>query len=287
MIGTGLLWQPLFEASAQTFIGAISNYMGGRVISRIFKKNHFLGSQDLWYRGIMDQNVKEGDYVTIDGTVSCYVQVFPQNPYDNARKWSQLYTFQGEIDRYMFQTLEFSSGSDSTLRVGSVNGETIIGIYNQYAYVGEGIIGIVPTKIFAKAIPRGFDTDFIGQRVILGGRFALCPTQHGFVIHSMFQKAGIKMEPPKYQKLWYVQVDWIKPYNRKEGRYISLLGSPWAATSEVNHQYLVAYGYLNDPQEKARCIKTLSSSSYWKEVQVYFDDIECPSKDLSFKKWFF
>jgi hypothetical protein len=287
MMGSGLLWQPLFEASAQTFVGAVSNYVTSRTLTKIFKKNHFTGAQDLWYRGIMDQNVGEGDYVTIDGAISCYVQVFPRNPYENARQWSQLYTFQGKIDRYMFQTLEFSSGSDATLRVGSVNGETIIGIYNQYAYIGEGIVGIVPTKVFLRAVPDGFEPAFVGKRVLLGGRLAKCPTQHGFVIQTMFQKAGITMQSLQYHKLWYLQVDWIKPYKRKEGRYYSLLGSPWAATSETNHQYLIAYGYLNDKQERDRCLQTLNASPFWKDVRVYFDDLDCPSQDLSFKKWFF
>lgn len=259
----------------------------GRLVTRIFRKNHFVGAQDLWFRGIMSENVKEGDRVTIECTISCFVQVFPGNPYDNAERWNRLYSFQGKIDNATFQTLDFTAGSDSSLRVGSVNGESIIGIYNQYAYVGEGIIGIVPTKSLLKAIPEALTPRFLARRVLLAGRLSRCPAQHGFVVDSICRKAGINLDLKGYQNLWYVQVDWIRCMRGEAARYYSLLGSPWAATDQKDHQYLVTYGYLTDKQERENCIRGITASKHWKDARVYYDDIDCPSRELGFKHVFF
>jgi hypothetical protein len=92
---------------------------------------------------------------------------------------------------------------------------------------------------------------------------------------------------PDYQKVWYVLIDWIKPFNKADGKYVSLLGSPWAATSAKDHQYILTYGQLDDPGERRRCLKEIRSSPLWKKASVYYDDLECPSRELSFKRMFF
>ena len=250
MSQSGTIWYPLFEAAAQTFVGAVAQYISTKVRPRVFKKNYFMGAQDLWFRGIMSGNVQEGDRVTVEGSVSCFVQVFPGNPFDNAKRWDRLYQFSGTIDKYTFQTLDFTAGSDSALRVGSLNGETIIGIYNQYAYIGEGIIGVVPTKYLTKALPNALDPTFCVARAAVGGRLARCPAQHGFVIQTLCAKAGLSFDLAGYQKLWYLLVDWIKPMSGQWAKHATLLGSPWAATNDHEHQYLLAYGYFYSEEER-------------------------------------
>ncbi len=284
---SSILWYPLLEASAQTLIGAVSQYVSGKIVSKIFRRNHFLGPQDLWHRGIMVKNIDEGDRFSFEGSLSCFVQVFPGNPFENAERWNQLYSFSGKIDSCAFQSLDFAAGSDSALRVGSINGETVVGLYNQYGYVGEGILGVVPTTTLRKAIPNALDDRFITRRVVVGGRLARCPAQHGFVIQGICRKAGLKLRLPDYEKLWYVLIDWIKPFNKVDQRYVSLLGSPWAATTDKDNQYILTYGQLDNPDERQRCLKGIRSSPLWKKASVYYDDIECPSRDLSFKRMFF
>lgn len=287
MVDSTILWYPLFEASAQTIIGAVSQYVGSKIVSRIFRNSHFVGAQDLWYRGIMTKKVEEGDRISIEGSLSCFVQVFPGNPFNNAERWNHLYDFTGKIDNQAFQTLDFAAGSDSALRVGSVNGEAVVGIYNQYGYVGEGILGVVPNNTLLKAIPNALDERFIVKRVLIGGRLARCPSQHGFVIQSLCRKAGLNLKLPDYEKLWYVLIDWIKPFNKEDQKYVSLLGSPWAATGDKEHQYILTYGQMDNPEERKKCLKGIRSSPLWKKASVYYDDIECPSRDLSFKRMFF
>ena len=47
-----LIGQPLLEAAAQTFIGAIAGYTFDKLKNGIYKGNTFDGAFDLWQRGI-------------------------------------------------------------------------------------------------------------------------------------------------------------------------------------------------------------------------------------------
>jgi hypothetical protein len=282
-----LLWKPLFEAAAQTFVGAIGAYSFGKLLSRLYESNHYEGGMDIWVRGIHTKKLEEGDDVTIDGLISPYAQLFPGDPADNSKRWNSLHTFPGKITSTEYQALEFFAGSDAALRVGKINGETIVGIYNRYGFVGEGMVGIVPTQLLLKAIPNIFDPEFVGMPVRIGGHMARCPSQHAFVARSIASSANIALDVTRYRQLPYVQINSIKLDNSKRGTASSLLGSVWVATNSPTQQYLTEYGYFSNAKERQDCVAKLYQSKGWKKAAVFFDDIACPSESLSFKQHFF
>lgn len=117
-----IIGQPLLEAAAQTFVGAIAGYTFDKLKNGIYKENSFDGAFDLWQRGIHCENVSFGDTIAFDGLLSPYVQLFPRDPYQNAVRWNTLYNFEGKINAKEFRNLEFYAGSDETIRTGSLNG---------------------------------------------------------------------------------------------------------------------------------------------------------------------
>lgn len=281
-----ILWKPLLEETAQIIIGALGSYALGKIVSKLYDKTTFDGSIDLWKRGIMNGTVGEGDTIQINGLISSYSQLFPGNPYDNAKRWNKLYDFDGKISNNELQTLEFSCGSDSALRLKNFNGESVVGIYQRYGFIGEGILGIVPTNLLRKKIPNFFDGKFCAVRAIISGKLTRCPGQHGFVVQGIAIKAGIPLRKIDYSKLFYLQVNSIKLITKATENTFSLLGTTWAVTEAKSNQYIVSYGYISDDDEKASCIEKIQHSSSWRKAKVYFDDIESPSKDLSFSKNF-
>jgi hypothetical protein len=284
--GTSLLWQPLFEAAAQTLVGAAGHLYFAKTIERLMNSRTFDGAMDLWQRGVRGDRISEGDVVHFDGLISPYIQLFPGDPLDNARRWNSLYSFPGKISSAEYQSLEFFAGSDAALRIGSLNGESLVGLYSRYGFVGEGMLGVVPTKVLRKALPDFFSSDFIGVRARVKGKLSRCPSQHGYVAQAIAQRAGIPLDVSGYKNTWYLQVITIQPYRDPEARSISLLGSVWAATELKSEQYLVQYGYFTNNDERRECLENLRQSKAWRRVRVYFDDIDCPSKDLSFAKQF-
>ncbi len=283
---TDLLWKPMFEAAAQTFVGAIGTYSFGKILSRVYESNRYDGGMDVWLRGIHGKKLSEGDSLVIDGLLSPYAQLFPGDPSENARRWNGLHSFSGKITSAQYQTLEFFAGSDSALRIGGINGETIVGIYNRYGFVGEGMIGIVPTKLLLKAVPDIFNPDFVGTHARISGHLARCPSQHAFVAKSIAASIAMPLDVKAYRHLPYVQVNSIKPYAASK-QTMSLLGSVWVATQQPSEQYISEYGYFSDARERQDCISRLYQSKIWKKASVYFDEIGCPSKELSFKSLFF
>lgn len=109
-----VIGQPLLEAAAQTFVGAMAGYTFDKIRNGIYKDNTFDGAFDLWQRGIHCQNITYGDTIAFDGLLSPYVQLFPRDPYENAIRWNSLYSFEGKIDAKEFSNLEFYAGSDET-----------------------------------------------------------------------------------------------------------------------------------------------------------------------------
>lgn len=282
-----LLWKPLFEAAAQTFVGAISGYGFGKILSRFHQSNHYEGGMDIWQRGIHTGKLSEGDTVFVDGLISPYAQLFPGDPAANTKRWNSLHSFPGKITSTEYQALEFFAGSDAALRIGGINGETIVGIYNRYGFVGEGLVGVVPTKLLLKEVPHVFDADFVGVYARIGGQMARCPSQHALVARTIAASANMVLDTSKYKHLPYIQINSIKPYNRPEKATCSLLGSVWVATSQPSQQYLSEYGYFNNAKERQECVAKLIQSKAWNKAAVYFDDIACPSESLSFKRNFF
>jgi hypothetical protein len=282
-----LLWKPLFEAAAQTFVGAIGAYSFGKILSRVYESNRYEGGMDIWLRGINTKKLKEGDAVVVDGLLSPYAQLFPGDPTENARRWNSIHTFPGKITSAQYQALEFFAGSDAALRIGGINGETVVGIYSRYGFVGEGMVGVVPTNLLLKAVPDAFNVGFVGVHARIGGHLARCPSQHSFVAQSIAASTNMALDVKRYRQLPYVQINSIKPYSSARRKTHSLLGSAWIATQLPSQQYVAEYGYFNDAKEREECVARLYQSKAWKKASVYFDEISCPSKSLSFKQLFF
>jgi hypothetical protein len=280
------LWKPLLEAAAQTIVGAIGSYAFAKIISKMYERNRFDGAMDFWKRGVMNGTVSDGDTIHFDGLISPYSQLFPGNPFFNARKWSKLYDFKGAITTSDYQAMEFFCGSDAALRIGSLNGETMVGLYHRYGFIGDGLIGVAPTSLIKKKIPNFFHPQFYGARGLISGKLSRCPSQHGHVAQSIAARAGIEINLKGYVNLWYLQINDIKLYTKAKDTTTSLLGLPWAVTESKSSQYLVQYGYISDETEKKDCIQKITHSKGWNKARVFYDDIENPSLDLSFKKNF-
>lgn len=151
---TQFLWEPLLESTAQTIVGAIGAFAIKEISSKFYAQNTFESPMDLWKRGIHNHSIEIGDRIKLECIISPYTQLFPCDPFENAKLWRNLYTFEGKVSAQEYQAMEFYVGADETLRIGSFNGETMVGLYYRYGYIGEGIIGVIPTQILKKAIPN-------------------------------------------------------------------------------------------------------------------------------------
>lgn len=281
-----IIGQTLFEAAAQTFTGALASYTFDKIKNGIYKNNSFNGAFDLWQRGIHCKSIDFGDSIGFDGLISPYIQLFPRDPYQNAKRWSTLFEFNGKIDSNEFSTLEFYAGSDETIRTGSLNGETLVGLYNRYGYIGEGVLGVISTSYLLKQIPEFFQKDYWGSHVKLTATLSKCPSQHGFVAQGMFQKVGITLNTDTYKEIPYLKINSIKLYNNSRDKISSLLGSPWAATAKKVTPYLVQYGYISNREEWETCNNKIYKSPYWNDVRVFYDAISCPTSNLSYTNIF-
>jgi len=284
-INNNFLWKPLLEATAQTIVGAIGAFTANKISGKILKNNTFDGPMDLWKRGIYKKEIEYEDKIRIDCLLSPYIQLFPGDPFQNAYLWRKLYQFEGKITSSEFQAMEFFVTADEALRVGSINGETLVSLYHRYGYIGDGIPAIVQTKLIKKLIPDFFEKSYFGTRVIVNGTLRKCPSQHGLVVQSIADNAGIKLES-NYFKIPYIDIASIKLFNKSSDNSCSLLGSPWAVTDNLDEQYIMQYGYLDRPDELNTCLNNIKQANSWDNVRVFFDDFTAPSYDISFKKNF-
>lgn len=281
-----VIGQPLLEAAAQTFVGAIASYGFDKIRNGFYKDNTFEGAFDFWQRGIHHNSVQRGDTIVFDGLLSPYIQLFPRDPYSNAVRWNTLYDFEGKINSKEFNKLEFYAGSDETIRTGSLNGETLIGLYNRYGYIGEGVLGVISTSYLLKHLPDFFNVNFWGCRARITGTLSYCPAQHGFVAQGMFSKVGLHLSTDQYKEIPYIKINSIKLYSNERDKISSLLGSPWAATDRDEEPYLVQYGYFSESLELKECNKKILTSKSWDSVKIFYDTLTSPSPSLSFSKNF-
>lgn len=279
---TQFLWEPLLESTAQTIVGAIGAFAIKEISSKFYAQNTFESPMDLWKRGIHNHSIEIGDRIKLECIISPYTQLFPCDPFENAKLWRNLYTFEGKVSAQEYQAMEFYVGADETLRIGSFNGETMVGLYYRYGYIGEGIIGVIPTQILKKAIPNFFEKDFFGTRIIAKGTIELCPAQHGFVAQGIAKKAGISIGETDYSKLPYLNINSIKVFHKDTT--CSLLGTPWAVTDNLDEQYLLQYGYLDQRDELQICLFNIQHNLSWNNVKVFFDDLSAPTEEIKFKK---
>lgn len=281
-----VIGQPLLEAAAQTFVGAIASYGFDKIRNGFYKDNTFEGAFDFWQRGIHHNSVQRGDTIVFDGLLSPYIQLFPRDPYSNAVRWNTLYDFEGKINSKEFSKLEFYAGSDETIRTGSLNGETLIGLYNRYGYIGEGVLGVISTSYLLKHLPDFFNVNFWGCRARITGTLSYCPAQHGFFAQGMFSKVGLHLSTDQYKEIPYIKINSIKLYSNERDKISSLLGSPWAATDRDEEPYLVQYGYFSESLELKECNKKILTSKSWDSVKIFYDTLTSPSPSLSFSKNF-
>ena len=281
-----VIGQPLLEAAAQTFVGAIASYGFDKIRNGFYKDNTFEGAFDFWQRGIHHNSVQRGDTIVFDGLLSPYIQLFPRDPYSNAVRWNTLYDFEGKINSKEFSKLEFYAGSDETIRTGSLNGETLIGLYNRYGYIGEGVLGVISTSYLLKHLPDFFNVNFWGCRARITGTLSYCPAQHGFVAQGMFSKVGLHLSTDQYKEIPYIKINSIKLYSNERDKISSLLGSPWTATDRDEEPYLVQYGYFSESLELKECNKKILTSKSWDSVKIFYDTLTSPSPSLSFSKNF-
>lgn len=286
MLGTELLWKPLLEAAAQTIVGAVGGYAFTDALQRVTRQNSFDGAMDLWRRGLHENTVGSGDQIVFDGLISPYSQLFPGDPMDNATRWNQLYSFEGKIDNEEYQAIEFFAGSDAALRIGSLNGETLVGLYGRYGFVGEGLVGVVPTKLLLNALPDFFHPTFFGARARMTGRLARCPAQHGFVAEGIARRSGIDLNTSLYKNIPYLQINRVRPARHSTDKTCTLLGSAWAVTDREADQYLVQYGYISEKSERQECNSRILGSQAWARARVFYDELTSPSTELGFRHTF-
>jgi len=284
-----IVGKPFFEAAAQTFIGALAGYSFEKIKKRYYTSNTFDGAFDIWQRGIHCKTIQEGDRLKFYGLISPYVQLFPRDPYGNAVRWNSIYGEECKLhvtSPAEFRNLEFYSGSDQAIRTGSLNGETLVGLYNRYGYVGEGILGVAATSELKKSIPVFFDKDFWGCHAEVLGILSYCPAQHGYVAQSIFNKIGLPINVDSYREIPYVKIASIKVYKKEHEKIASLLGSSWAAKEGNDDPFLVQYGYFSNPVERTDCNKRIINSEAWDKVRVFYDSLTTPSPSISFAKCF-
>lgn len=282
----GIIGQPLFEAAAQTMVGALVGYTFDKLIEQFYRENTYNGAFDLWQRGIHGHNVQSGDTVHFDGLISPYVQLFPRDPYTNALRWNELHNYSGSISANEFCQMEFYAGSDEAIRTGPLNGETLVGLYNRYGYIGEGILGVVSTSLLRRKLPDFFSPSYWGCHVRVSGTLSYCPAQHGYIAQGIFMKAGISSTTENYKEIPYLKINSIRLYNRERDRTASLLGSPWAATSEKEAPYILQYGYFSELSEVQACNRNIKNNSSWDAVKVFYDTLTAPNPSISFSNTF-
>jgi hypothetical protein len=281
------LWEPLLEGSAKTLAGAVGAYGVAKVVQKLQRYNTFVGPMDFWKRGIQERLVDVDDNIVFQGLISPYTQLFPGNPMRNGSRWNALYEFNGKIDKEQYQAMDFFAGADVALRLKNLNGETVVGLYQRYGYVGDGIVGVIPTKYLLEKIPDFFQPDFFGVHARVYGKVARCPSAHFTAAQQIAAKAGVTLDKGEYKSLYHMDIGKVVVARKASEQTCTLIGSPWAVTANKRDQYLVQYGYISEPSERRQCIEKIQSSRAWKDARVFFDDVSNPSDELSFKKTFF
>jgi len=77
-----------------------------------------------------------------------------------------------------------------------------------------------------------------------------------------------------------------KTFKKERDNTCSLLGSPWAATDIEKEPFIVQYGYISNPEEMNSCYDNMRASKSWKNIQVFYDALRSPSKEVSFTNKF-
>lgn len=273
------LQKQLFESVAYSFNNIANDYITER-ISLIKKK--YTGIMDFWYRGIILRESEYGDTITIKCQISPYTQLFPGNPFNNGTRWNKLYS--ENIDELTqsssMQTIAFYIGSDLALRLSPFADNVVVGLYEKYGYIGDGLLATIPRGELMKIMPYFFDVNFCGKYVEVTGTIGRCPIEHTIKIKEISDKANLKINFDQFNSLPYLRVSKLKlPNFTVKNRCTSLLGSPWIATDNANNPYVVRYGYISNDFEITPLINDLL---YYKNITCFFDEIKSPNQTLNF-----
>lgn len=269
----------LLESAADSFSQIANEFISEKV--SIIKKR-FEGIMDFWYRGVILRNINYSDTVTIKCKISPYTQLFPGNPFNNAVRWNKLYSnnINDTTQLSSTQTIAFYIGSDMALRLKPFADNVVVGLYEKYGYIGNGLLGTISKTELLKIMPYFFDVDFCGKYVELTGIIGKCPIEHSIKIKEIAEKANLKINFNQFSSLPYLKITKVQfPKFYQRNRSTALLGSPWIALNDETNPYQVRYGYFSNESEITPSINALLSYS---NITCFFDELISPSEDLNF-----
>lgn len=269
----------LLQSAASSFKQIVYDLMTDKAT---FFKHSYSGIMDFWYRGIMLNEVNYGDTVKIKCLISPYTQLFPGNPFFNGMRWNKLYSDNMEIfaQSTSMQTIAFYIGSDMALRLKPFADNVVVGLYEKYGYVGEGLLATIPQNDLLKLMPYFYDIQFYGKYVEVVGMIGKCPIEHTVKIKEIADKANLKINFNQYNSLPYLKIKRIKqPSFWVKNNCTALLGSPWVALDDCNNPYQVRYGYFSNQLEISPSINELLS---YKNINCFFDELTSPDQNINF-----
>lgn len=172
------LWTILLKSSAKTFASIIGN--NETITNKFFCVPTYQGIMDFWHRGYNANIVHTYDTVKIDCLLSPYTQLFPNNPFNNGARWNKLYTNDVNINikNETMHILSFYIGSDHALRIKNWSDKVVVGLYNRYGYIGDGLLATVSKRYLMNIIPDFDKRNFYGCRVMVTGVLHHCPIEH-------------------------------------------------------------------------------------------------------------
>ena len=274
------LSKTLLSTSAQALKGILEN----RELKTSFFKKKYGGIMDFWYRGVNLRESAYGDTVVIDCQISPYTQLFPCNPFTNGIRWNKLYSngLSSQIKQQPMETIAFYVSSDLAIRTQPIGDFSVIGLYERYGYIGEGILASIESKKLLSIIPDFYDIDYWGSYVRVTGVTGRFPVEHSIVIQDIAKRANLKVNFERFSTLPCIRITNIKCLGRHK-RTCTLLGSPWVATTDDDQPFQVRYGYFSSSFELESCLSELEQIS---NISVYFDDFRILKNKQSFSEQF-
>lgn len=258
--------------SSISYIGSIISKNSAKGLTKKYK---FSGILNLWHDGLNSNKIKDGDKVYLNCQISPYLQLFPNNPFNNARRWNKLYesTIDVDIKKQPMSTVAFYIGSDMTIRYYKFGKYSVVGLYEQYGDIGQGILGRIETNKLLKLIPQFYDLRFVGAYASISGKISRYSTEHAFLISKIANEAHLNINFDTLTELPFVDITniSIKP------KPTTLVGTPWCATTDYDDPFIVRYCQFDNESELCQCIDELNKTQ---NITAYFDEIRKPKQNI-------
>ena len=240
--------------------------------TRQSKHYKFRGVLDFWYNGINNSNISLGDYVSFTCQISPLLQLFPNNPFRNARRWNKLYTndISNEIKNQPMSTIVFYVGSDMAVRFNQEGNNLVTGLYELHGDIGQGIMARINKAYLIKKIPNFLNTSFYGCSIDITAQVGFYPIEHTCLIAQVASKANLNVNFDKFKDLPYLDIKKIRVSNCTT----SLIGTPWIATNNHDEPFIVRYCQFDNQAEWDNCTEALNHHT---NVIAYYDELQCPS----------